>query len=195
MVAHVKVLAANGVLSFIMALVGLGGTSWITKEECAPSGVPGMGDICASSHAGLWGGGASTTFNGQTTEITFSCSDEMSEFNCKFGGAPVMMIVATILFVVACSAIVMLALDKTVPVLPNPTKTTGGIFVSCAILEWIALIGMATKTYSTGATGIAVVVGSLLAAATGVRLIMLSGTEASKSEPMALAENTPYQGV
>ena len=54
---------------------------------------------------------------------------------------------------------------------------------------------MATKTYSTGATGIAVVVGSLLAAATGVRLMMLSGTEASTSEATALAENTPYQGV
>jgi hypothetical protein len=105
-----------------------------------------------------------------------------------------MMITATILFVAACSATVMLALDKTVPVLSNPTKTAGRMFVVCAVLEWIALIGMATKEFSPGATSTAVVFGSLFAVAAGVRLITLPGTDAS-SAPMALAKNTPYQGV
>jgi hypothetical protein len=200
---------AAGVLSFIMALVGLGGTSWITQSKSCDYYLDPenhyRGSVCVGpSYAGLWGGGSVITLydlpdvaHDQTTVTTFSCSDETTIIMtglCKFGGAPVMMIVATILFVVACSASVMPAMEKTVFCLPNPRKTAGCIFVSCAILEWIALIGMATKDYSTGATGIAVVMGSLLAAATGVRLIMLSGTDASKSA-MALAENTPYQGV
>jgi hypothetical protein len=130
--------AVAGVLSFSLALVGLSGENWIKGTFCEKD--PVAGEICVERNNGLFSGSMTTSIDGKVSTNpqftkTFACSDpglKPDTLECENGGAPTLMIIATILFVVGCGVTVLLALDKPVPVLPKPVKSTGVIFVACA---------------------------------------------------------------
>jgi hypothetical protein len=193
--ATVIAAAAAGGLSFILAIVGLAGHTWLTHS-----------DETYEIYVGLWGIGGCDT-QGHCTYV--SCSDmkgSLADDGCSRGGAAFFMVVTVLALAVACCISVMLVLERPVPMIPecnfNPVKTAGCLFGACAVMQWIALIAVSVSTslmFSTGGSGVAVVLGSLLCAITGLRLVQLAKDQEASTKNAGLVQamegGNPYQGV